>query len=146
MSKVKILVAEDDKDDYLELQGAIEVVLPKFDIDHCKNGREFIRLIDEGMKPDLIFLDLHMLFKSGLECLAEVRQRRHLNKTPVVIYSTSSDVDDINNCYKKGCTLYLVKPDSFKDLVTQIRKVFFRLGLPKKDLLDRERFVVQKYQ
>lgn len=146
MSRVKILIAEDDKDDFLQLQEAIEEVLPKFDIDHMRNGRDLIRLIDEGIKPDLIFLDLNMLFKNGIECLIEVRQKRHLRKTPVIIYSTSSHFEDIDNCYKNGCTLYLVKPHSYRDLVTQVQKVFFRLGLPKKDLLDKDRFVVQKQQ
>lgn len=144
MSKVKITIAEDDKDDFLQLREAIEEVLPKFDITHLKNGRDFIRMINEGVQPDLIFLDLNILFKNGIECLIEVRQKRHLRNTPVVIYSTSSHFEDIDNCYKNGCTLYLVKPSSYRDIVTQIQKVFFRLGLPKKDLLDKERFVVQK--
>jgi CheY-like chemotaxis protein len=143
MSKVKILIAEDDKDDFLQLQEAIEEVLPKFDIHHSKNGREFIHLINENVQADIIFLDLNMLYKNGIDCLIEVRQKKHLKNVPVIIYSTSSNFEDIDNCYKHGCTLYLVKPYSYRDLVTQVQKVFFRLGLPKKDLLDRERFVVQ---
>jgi response regulator RpfG family c-di-GMP phosphodiesterase len=144
MSKVKISIAEDDIDDFLQLHEAIEEVLPKFDIDHFRNGRDFSRAINEAFRPDLIFLDLNMLFKSGIECLIEIRQRKHLKNTPVIIYSTSAHFEDIDSCYKNGCTLYLVKPSSYRDLVTQIQKVFFRLGLPKKDLLDKERFVVQK--
>jgi DNA-binding NtrC family response regulator len=146
MSKVKISIAEDDMDDFLQLLEAIEEVLPKFDIKHSRNGRDFMRSINEGDMPDLIFLDLNIPYKSGVDCLIEVRQKRYLKRTPVIIYSTSSYFEDIDNCYKHGCTLYLVKPPSHRDLITQIRKVFFRLGLPKKDLLDKERFVVQKQQ
>jgi CheY-like chemotaxis protein len=146
MTKVRISIAEDDVDDFMQLQEAIEEVLPKFDINHYRNGRDFIRAIDDTFHPDLIFLDLNMLYKSGLDCLIEVRQKKHLRKIPVIIYSTSSNFEDIDNCYKNRCTLYLVKPASYRDIVIQIHKVFFRLGLPRKDLLDRERFVVQKQQ
>jgi PAS domain S-box-containing protein len=47
-----------------------------------------------------------------------------LQSTPVIIYSTSSDFEDIDLCYKAGCTLYLVKPPSFKELLLQIKKLF----------------------
>ncbi len=40
MPKVNILIAEDDKDDFLLLKEAIQEVLPKFDLDRCTNGQE----------------------------------------------------------------------------------------------------------
>lgn len=146
MHKVNILIAEDDRDDFQLLKEAIENVLPKFNITHSRDGREFIQLINEGLEPDIIFLDLNMPFKTGVECLIEFRKREELQLTPVIIYSTSSHFEDIDQCYKSGCTLYMVKPTSFKDLVTQVKKVFFRLGLPKKELLDKEMFVVKKQE
>jgi PleD family two-component response regulator len=65
MSKVKISIADDDIDDFLQLGEAIEEVLPKFDIDYYRNGRDFIRAINDAFHSDLIFLDLNMLYKSG---------------------------------------------------------------------------------
>lgn len=144
MHRVNIVVAEDDTDDFLMLIEAVEEVLPKFNIHHAKSGRDLLNLINADVEPDLIFLDLNIPLKSGLACLKEIRQKPGLNSTPVIIYSTSSNFEDIDACYKNGCTLYLVKPQDYRDLVTQIRKVFFRIGLPKKDLMDIERFVVKK--
>jgi DNA-binding response OmpR family regulator len=146
MHKVNILIAEDDKDDFQLLREAIENVLPKFDITHSRDGKEFSQAIDNGLEPDLVFLDLNMPYKSGIECLVEFRRKEGLQQTPVIIYSTSSHFEDIDKCYKSGCTLYMVKPTSFRDLVTQIKKVFFRIGLPKKELLDKEMFVVKKQE
>lgn len=146
MHKVNILIAEDDPDDFLLLKEAIEEVLPKFNIDHCRNGMDVIQKINERTDLDLIFLDINIPKKTGIDCLIEIRKRQYLASTPVIIYSTSSHFEDIDRCYKNGCTLYLVKPPSFKDLVTQIRKIFFRIGLPKKELLDKEMFVVIKHE
>jgi CheY-like chemotaxis protein len=146
MHKVNILIAEDDKDDFLLLQEAIEEVLPKFNIAHCKDGKQVVQKMDENLVPDLIFLDLNMPKLNGIECLTDIRKRPDLHSTPVIIYSTSSNFEDIDVCYKNGCTLYLVKPASYKDLVTQVKKIFFRLGLPKKDLQSKEMFVVKKHE
>jgi CheY-like chemotaxis protein len=143
---VNILIAEDDKDDFLLLKEAIEDTLPKFNIEHSVDGITFLQSLGKGLEPDLIFLDLNMPKKSGFDCLLELRQMERLQSTPVIIYSTSSAVDDIDRCYKNGCTLYLVKPASFKDLVTQVKKIFFRLGLPRQDLRFEEMFVVRKHE
>ena len=141
---VNIAIAEDDNDDFLLLKEAIEQVLPKFNLSHSKDGRTFLHTITTGVDPDLIFLDLNIPMKNGIECLIQLREYQKLKSTPVIIYSTSSDVEHIDSCYKNGCTLYLVKPTSFKDLVTQVKKIFFRLGLPKQDLQFKEMFVVSK--
>lgn len=146
MYKVNIHIAEDDKDDFLLLKEAIEEVLPKFNIYHSRDGNEFFKKINDHLEPDLIFLDLNMPKKNGVDCLIDIRKRKNFDKTPVIIYSTSAYFEDIDICYKNGCSLYLVKPDSYNDLVTQIRKIFFRIGLPKKDLQNKEMFVVKKHE
>jgi len=143
---VNIVIAEDDKDDFLLLKEALENVLPKFNLNHLRDGNTFLKSLSKDSDPDLIFLDLNIPKKNGIECLIELRQQKKLQTTPVIIYSTSSDVEDIDRCYKNGCTLYLVKPTSFKDLVIQIRKIFFRIGLPKEDLQLKEMFVVRRQQ
>jgi CheY-like chemotaxis protein len=142
-SMVNIAIAEDDNDDFLLLKEAIEKVLPKFNLTHSKDGRSFLESISVNPDVDLVFLDLNIPKKNGLECLIQLRQQAELQSTPVIIYSTSADVEDIESCYKNGCTLYLVKPTSFTDLVTQVQKVFFRIGLPKKKLQGIDMFVVK---
>lgn len=121
---VNILVAEDDRDHFLLLEEAIESTLPRYRISHTRDGRELLQKIEEQDTPDMIFLDLNLPKKSGLDCLIEIRQRKALEATPVVIYSTSSDFEDIDLCYKAGCTLYLVKPPSFKELLVQVKRLF----------------------
>jgi PleD family two-component response regulator len=142
---VNIFIAEDDRDDFLLLKEAIEVALPKFRIQHSLDGKTFLQSLNNELEPDLIFLDLNLPKKNGFDCLVELRQIESLQTTPVIIYSTSSDVEDIDKCYKNGCTLYLVKPSSFTDLSNQIRKIFFRLGLPRQELAFKEMFVVKKH-
>jgi len=121
---VNILVAEDDRDHFQLLEEAIDSTLPQYRITHSRDGKDFLQMIENRETPDMIFLDLNLPRKSGMDCLLEIRQRKELQTTPVIIYSTSSDFEDIDLCYKNGCTLYLVKPPSFKELLTQIKKLF----------------------
>lgn len=118
------MVAEDDRDHFQLLEEAIGNTLPHYRITHSRDGKELLQKIEARETPDMIFLDLNLPKKSGLDCLLEIRQRRELQTTPVVIYSTSSHFEDIDLCYKAGCTLYMVKPPSFKELLTQIKKLF----------------------
>lgn len=110
MHRVNILIAEDDSDDFSLLKEAIEKVLPKFNINHSRDGKQFLDKINEGIEPDLVFLDLNIPYKNGVDCLVEFRKKEHLKSTPVIIYSTSSHFEDIDRSYKAGCTLYMVKP------------------------------------
>lgn len=141
---VNIIIAEDDNDDFLMLKETLEQLLPKFHLKRFLDGKAFSQSLLVDPEPDLVFLDLNMPKKNGIECLIELRQKKKLDPVPVVIYSTSSDFEDIDKCYKNGCTLYLVKPTSFNQLLTQLRKIFFRIGLPRKELQSKEMFIVQK--
>jgi PAS domain S-box-containing protein len=113
------------------LEEAIETILPHYSITHSHTGIELLEQIREGPAPDLIFLDLNMPKLKGTDCLIKIRQQQHLQSTPVIIYSTSSDFQDIDLCYKNGCTLYLVKLPSFKELQIQLRKIFLHDLTPK---------------
>jgi PAS domain S-box-containing protein len=121
---INIFIAEDDRDDFLMLEEAIGNILPETNITRSRNGKELLQTIDEQPTPDLIFLDLNMPKMSGIDCLIDIRQKKNIKSVPIVIYSTSSDFEDIEQCYKNGCSLYLVKPASFKDLTAQVKKIF----------------------
>ncbi|HVA91030.1 MAG TPA: response regulator [Chloroflexota bacterium] len=61
-------------------------------------------------RPDLILLDLNMPRKGGREVLAEIKEDSDLRRIPVVVLTTSSDLDDIRAAYNLHANCYLVKP------------------------------------
>jgi PAS domain S-box-containing protein len=121
---INILIVEDDGDDFLLLEEALGDVLHQPQIAHSRDGKDLLQKIDDQAKPDIIFLDLNIPKVNGIDCLKSIRKQDRLNATPVIIYSTSSDVEDIDICYQSGCTLYLIKQTSFKELVKQLKKIF----------------------
>jgi CheY-like chemotaxis protein len=79
----------------------------------ARDGQEALEMLGvPSLKPDLIILDLNMPRVSGLAFL----QRFRNNDVPVVIFSSSSNVDEIRKALELGAREFACKPtdlDSF---------------------------------
>ena len=73
--------------------------------------------------PEIIFLDLNMPRKGGMQCLKEIRENDVLNQLTVAIYSTSSSQRDIEETFVKGANIYIKKPNDFQQLKKTIAHV-----------------------
>ncbi|MFL9830781.1 response regulator [Flavobacterium sp. ST-87] len=128
MSKISIFYADDDEDDLMFFNDAVESVsntcnlLVQLHIH--KNGDNLVTNIKE-QKPEngVVFLDLNMPKKSGFQILEEIRNEPAIKHFPVVIYSTSSDKSDIELSLNLGANFYAVKPYNFNDLMKMIQNV-----------------------
>jgi CheY-like chemotaxis protein len=105
-----VLIAEDDKDDYLFLVEGLQKISLTYNVARAANGLECITYLKAGNKPDLIFLDLNMPIKNGLDCLKFIKDRDDLKHIPVIIYSTSHYIKDIDCAFKNDAHYYIVKP------------------------------------
>src|SRR5439155_15271074 len=66
-------------------------------------------------------LDLKLPKKSGLEVLTWVRKQTTLKRLPVVMFTSSSQPEDIDQAYDLGANSYLVKPGGIDELVDLVR-------------------------
>ncbi|WP_194778379.1 response regulator [Pararhodonellum marinum] len=125
MKKIQIVLADDDDDDRLLFKEAISQLKLNSELTLVKNGNELMKFLNEPKNtlPDLIFLDLNMPEKSGFQCLSEIRTSSVLNTLSVVIYSTSSSDEDIEECFIRGANIYINKPNDFESLKSVILKV-----------------------
>ena len=67
--------------------------------------------------PDLVFLDLHLPKKSGLEVLAEIKGNPKLKVTPVVVVSGSANPREIREAYELHASCYVRKPDDLGQFI-----------------------------
>jgi DNA-binding response OmpR family regulator len=141
---LNILIEEDDPDDFLLFKEALAEVLPDFNISHARNGMECLNLLKpNNPEPDVVFLDISMPLKNGFQVLETIKSEDHLSGVPVIMLSTSDQMDDVDTSYKNGATLYLVKPASVKNLAIALKGVFHMLGRPRKEQRDLENFVIK---
>lgn len=74
--------------------------------------------------PDVIFLDLHLPKKSGLEVLAELKENSSLKAIPVVVISGSEDPNEVRAAYELHASCYIRKPDDLHDFLRFIQVCF----------------------
>jgi len=139
----RVLVAEDDEDDFSIFNLAISSVPGSFEILHTTDGVMFSSLIQSAMKTDVIFLDINMPYKDGFSCLKEIRNSPDYKLTRVVMYSTSSNINDIERSFDLGANFYLVKPTNFTEIVNQLEQVFNNEYFLKNLPAPRSQFVVK---
>jgi len=115
---VHIFLADDDADDRAIFYEAIRVSFAKAKLTSATNGEELLKVLKEikTSLPRLVFLDLNMPVKNGHETLIDIRKDDTLKAIPVIIYSTSHDVKDIDKSFYEGADFYITKPTSFSDL------------------------------
>jgi CheY-like chemotaxis protein len=121
-----ILLADDDDDDRLLFTDVFNEVSRETKLMFAHNGEHLMNLLHSGTLPDILFLDLNMPLKNGIECLDEIRGDRKLRELPVVVFSTSSHPGTINRMYEIGAHLYIRKPNDFNSLRKVIRHVLSR--------------------
>ncbi|WP_337042243.1 response regulator [Emticicia sp. 17c] len=137
-----IILADDDEDDQIFFREAMSETVSSVTLNTAKDGIELMSMLAHNL-PDAIFLDLNMPFKNGQECLSEIKNNWRYKNIPVVIYSTSSNIDQINSTFKAGANLYISKPDSYLKLKIILKKVFSLKCEEYKPQPEKEKFVLK---
>ncbi len=128
-----ILMVDDDPGDVRIVQEAFKSsrLDPKLVI--CENGEQGMALLlDEDQDlPDLILLDLNMPGMDGFQVLDKIKSAPRLQKTPVVVFSTSTRDNDIAKSYEKYANAFVAKPvdlDEFIRAVLEIEEFWFEIA------------------
>lgn len=113
-----VVLADDDEDDRLFFKDAFEELKMQTKVDIYKNGVELMRALNcaDSVLPNILFLDLNMPMKSGLECLKEIKSNPRFKDISIAIYSTSASEEDIEDTFVNGANIYIKKPNDFKVL------------------------------
>ncbi|MFL5788153.1 MAG: response regulator [Flavisolibacter sp.] len=132
----QVVLSDDDKDHGILFGRVLTQVDPTKSLIVIKNGDELISFLNDHT-PDLLFLDLNMPCKNGIECLEEIRKNPRLNKLLIVVYSSSSQMTDIQRSYLHNADLYMVKPFSTEHLKTALKSI---LKMEWRDNYEKQRF------
>ena len=142
---ITILVAEDDEDDRLLMQEALEENRLANDLHFVEDGEELMEYLQQRGKysdpksaprPSLILLDLNMPRKDGREALKEIKADPNLRKIPIVVLTTSKAEEDILRTYDLGVSSFIAKPVVFDSMV-QIMKMIGTYWFEIVELPDR---------
>jgi two-component system, response regulator len=132
MTRFTVLMAEDDPDDRFLIEQAFLELESRGDLRFVEDGEELINYLFRSGKyadpslsprPSLILLDLNMPKKDGRQALVEIRNDPGLQNIPVVVWTTSNEIEDKTECQKAGASSYVTKPVSYAELVEAVKEL-----------------------
>lgn len=123
---ITILLADDDADDRLLAQEALEESRLANDLHCVEDGEELLDYLyhrgkytdtANSPRPGLVLLDLNMPRKDGREALKEIKADPDLRQIPIIVLTTSKVEEDIYRTYDLGANSFITKPVMFESLV-----------------------------
>jgi len=117
MNKFNILIIEDNNIVVMGIKKIYSNHIPDANVISVENGLEALELlskIDNDLDlPTFILLDINMPILNGIEFLEIINKNKRLKKIPVVVHTTSSNIEDYNSCQSLGISNYYVKNIDF---------------------------------
>jgi two-component system response regulator len=125
--KKGIMLVDDDPEDREEFLDVYLAQFPGEQLYFAENGEKALAFLDQLHEDHsplcLIVLDLNMPILNGTQTLRKIKDDERFREIPVVIYSTSVNAIEREECYRLGAIDYLVKPSSFSDSVEIAKKL-----------------------
>ncbi|MBZ5513138.1 MAG: response regulator [Acidobacteriia bacterium] len=129
---VRILLVEDDDDDYFLTAQALKGNRLLNEIKRVKDGVDLMHYLrhqddfsnpEKAPEPSLILLDLNMPRMDGREALREIKSDPKLRHIPVVVLTTSRAEEDVVRSYDLGVNSFITKPVTFQGMVDAMKAV-----------------------
>ena len=120
-----LLLIEDDPNDIILFEKAVKKNILPVGFSVVRDGEKAISYLSGCGKyknrkdyplPNLIVVDLKLPRKSGFEVLEWIKNHTEVKNIPVVVLSSSKQMQDVKLAYRLGTNSYLVKPVGFKEL------------------------------
>jgi CheY-like chemotaxis protein len=128
LSFMNILYCDDDMDDVDTFTHAIQTIDSSIDCQIAFDGTEALdMLLVHQLKPDAIFIDLHMPKLDGREFVIAVKRNKELKDIPLIILSSSIEKKHVEQFNKMGVYYFLSKSAEERDLHAALKSILYCL-------------------
>jgi CheY-like chemotaxis protein len=150
-----ILIVEDREDDIVLIRKAFEKASLTNPVQVARDGEEAVAYLGAEGKyanraeyplPVIVLLDLKLPRIDGFEVLSWIRQQEGIQGLPVIVLTSSTQIQDVNRAYALGANSFFVKDIDFEQIVnlsTLIRHYWLQKAIkpetyrPDRKSLDR---------
>ncbi len=125
-----MLIVEDSDEDFETITRLLRRSPINVPIQRCITGDQALDFLyrtgnylhqADVQRPGLIVLDLNLPGTDGREVLRRIKHDQTLHSIPVVVFTTSNNPKDIEECYEYGVNTYIIKPINFEQLKRDIQ-------------------------
>ena len=117
-NSMSFFIVDDDADDRNLFIEAVKEIDATIECTSANNGEQALTLLRDHRNtlPDFIFLDLRMPRIDGKKCLIEIKNNERLKHIPVVIFTTSRDVEESKDLKEIGAFHFISKPNNPEEI------------------------------
>lgn len=144
-NKVHVVLVDDDIDDSYIFNTAVQQSNMPIELSIAEDGQKLFNFLDRNPTPDVIFMDINMPFKNGIECLGEIRANQKYSSIPIVMYSTTSNRLNVEACYNAGANLYVVKPNTFDQVDRMVQRLCSKEWASEAKVPTKDDFLMQTF-
>ena len=132
----EILLVEDSPVDVLLVHEAFAAADLRIRVNVVSDGVEALEYLhrrggySDVRRPSLILLDWNMPRMNGCEVLHSIKGNEEFKTIPIVVLTTSQDIDETNSAYDNGANCFITKPvdfDLFVNVVKSIQHYWFEV-------------------
>lgn len=130
MNKMILLVEDNADDEALTMRAVKKQMAHEIVVAH--DGAEALEFLfgtgafesrDTSVRPLLILLDLKLPRVNGLEVLRRIRNDNRTKTIPVVVFTSSTEEQDIFDSYNLGANSYIRKPVDYTQFCSDLKQV-----------------------
>lgn len=114
---------DDDQEDLDFFFTAVKRLNPLAKCLLARNASEALHILKDSICPDFIFLDVRMPRLDGKTVLQELRKNKRLKSVPVIMFSTTIHLRDIEEYRTLGANEFLNKPTDLDALCDSLRAI-----------------------
>lgn len=126
---IQILLVEDNPGDVRLTVEALRGAKVANELHVVKDGESAIDYLRQrgryadAMRPDIVLLDLNLPRMEGREVLADIKSDADLAKIPIIVLTSSSTNEDIQQAYALHANCFVTKPVDFTEFIDAVRSL-----------------------
>ncbi len=128
-SDIQILLVEDNPGDVRLTVEALRGAKVANELHVVTDGESAIDYLRQrgryvgALRPDIVLLDLNLPRMEGREVLADIKSDAELAKIPIIVLTSSSANEDIQEAYALHANCFVTKPVDFTDFIVAVRSL-----------------------
>ena len=103
-----LLIAEDDVSSAAVLRAMLSRA--GYEVEIAGDGPGVLRMLEQGVLPDVLLLDWMLPGVTGLEVCHRVRRRWNALELPILMVTAKTDAESVSAAFDAGASDYIAKP------------------------------------
>ncbi len=118
MEQKKVIIIEDDNDDFIFMSEALNEVAPQVNYMRFSNAEDLFLHLEgsDDLLPSLFIIDYNLPLVNGVELLQRLNKSNSYNEVPKVFYSNSTFGKHKTDAVDNGAAAYFVKGRDMNDI------------------------------